>query len=63
MSDLSPLPLALAASHRLNRSAMPDAPVIPARPRRQRHRQRLRGFAERLRASRPRLRVAQLEKE
>ena len=62
MSDLSPLPLALAASHRLNRSAMPDAPVIPARPRprRQRHRQR---FAERLRASRPRPLVAQLETE
>jgi hypothetical protein len=61
MSDLSPLPLALTASDRLNRSAMPDAPVIPARPRRQRRRRR--GFAERLRASRPRLQVAQLEKE
>ena len=59
MSDLSPLPLALAASHGLNRSAMPDAPVIPAKPRRQRQR----GFAERLRASRPRLRVVQLERE
>ena len=34
MSDLSPLPLVLTASHRLYRSAMPDAPVIPARPRR-----------------------------
>jgi hypothetical protein len=52
MSDLSPLPLVLTTSDRLNRSAMPDAPVIPARPRRRR-----------LRASRPRLRVAQLEKE
>ncbi len=52
MSDLSPLPLALAASHGLNRSAMPDAPVIPARSRRRRPR-----------ASQPRLRVAQLEKE
>jgi hypothetical protein len=61
MSDLSPLPLVLTASDRLNRSAMPDAPVIPARPRRQRR--RLRGFAVRLRASRPRLRVVQLEKE
>ena len=59
MSDLSPLPLALAASHGLNRSAMPDAPVIPAKPRRRR---RL-GFAERLRASRPRLQVVQLERE
>ena len=59
MSDLSPLPLVLTASDRLNQSAMPDAPVILAKPRRQRRR----GFAERLRASRPRLRVAQLEKE
>ena len=59
MSDLSPLPLALAASHGLNRSAMPDAPVIPAKPRRQRQR----GFAERLRASRPRLQVFQLERD
>ena len=57
MSDLSPLPLVLAASDRLNRSAMPDASVIPARPRRQRR------FPERLRASQPRLRIAQLEKE
>jgi hypothetical protein len=61
MSELFLLPLAVTASHGLNRSAMPDAPVIPARPRRERR--RLRGFAERLRPSRPRLRVAQLEKE
>jgi hypothetical protein len=61
MSDLSLHPLAVTASHRLNRSAMPDAPVIPARPRRERR--RLRGFAERLRTSLPRLRVVQLEKE
>ena len=52
MSDLSPLPLVLTASGRLSRSAMPDAPVIPARPRRRR-----------LLASRPRLRVAPFEKE
>jgi hypothetical protein len=61
MSDLSLLPLAVTASQRLNRSAMPDAPVIPARPRREPR--RLRGFAERFPSSRPRLRVAQLEKE
>ena len=61
MSDLSPFPLVLAASDRLSRSAMPEAPVIPTRP--QRRRRRLRGFAERLRVSRPRLQVAQLEKE
>jgi hypothetical protein len=61
MSDLSPLPLVLIASDRLARSAMPDAPVIPDRPRRQRR--RLRGFAKRLRASRPRPWVTQLEKE
>ena len=50
MSDLSPLPLVLMASDRLNRSAMPDAPVTPTRPRRRR------GFAQRVR-------VVQLEKE
>jgi hypothetical protein len=61
MSDLSLLPLVLMASHRLQRSALPDAPVIPAAP--QRQRRRLRGVAERLRASGPRVRVAQLEKE
>jgi hypothetical protein len=59
MSDLSLHPLAVTASRRLSRSAMPDAPVIPARPRRERRRR----FAERLRASRPRLRVVQFEKE
>ena len=52
MSDLSPLPLILTASDRLSRSAMPDAPVIPARSRRRRPR-----------ASQPRLRIVQLEKE
>jgi hypothetical protein len=50
MFDLSPLALVLTASDRLHRSAMPDAPVVPARPRRRRR------FAERLR-------VVQLEKE
>ena len=52
MSDLSPLPLVLTATDRLHRSAMPGAPVVPARARRR----PLRGFAGRLRA-------AQLEKE
>ena len=52
MFDLSPLPLALTASDRLHRSAMPDAPVVPARPRRRRRR-----------AVAARLRVVQLEKE
>ena len=52
MFDLSPLPLVLTASDRLHRSAMPDAPVVPSRPRRRRRR----GFAQRLR-------VVQLEKE
>ena len=50
MFDLSPLPLVLTASDRLHRSAMPDAPVVPAR------RRRRRGLAARLR-------VVQLEKE
>jgi hypothetical protein len=54
MFDLSPLPLVLTASDRLHRSAMPDAPVVPARPRRRRRRRR--GLAARLR-------VVQLEKE
>jgi hypothetical protein len=49
MTDLSPLPLALAAGDKLYRSAMPDAPVSPARSRR--------------RMPRPRLRVARSEKE
>jgi hypothetical protein len=52
MSDLSPLPLVLTACDRLHRSAMPDAPVVPARPRRRRRR----GFTQRMR-------VVQLEKE
>jgi len=47
MFDLSPLPLVLTASDRLHRSAMPDAPVVPARPRRRRR------FAERLRVVQP----------
>jgi hypothetical protein len=52
MSDLSPLPLVLTATEKLHRSAMPGAPVVPARSRRRRPR----GFAGRLR-------VVQLEKE
>jgi hypothetical protein len=52
MFDLSPLPLVLTAADRLPRSALPDAPVIPDRPRRRRRR----GFAGRLR-------VVQHEKE
>ena len=61
MYDLRWVPIAVAAGGELASSALPDAPVIPTRPRRQRR--RLRGFAERLRVSRPRLQVAQLEKE
>ena len=52
MSDLPPLPLVLTASDRLNRSAMPTPPSSPPGP-----------GAVRLRASRPRLRIVQLEKE
>jgi hypothetical protein len=36
MSDLSPLPLVLTATDRLHRSALPGAPVVPARARRRR---------------------------
>ena len=49
MFDLSPLPLVLTASDRLHRSAMPDAPVVPARARRRPRR----GLAERLRVVQP----------
>jgi hypothetical protein len=51
MFDLSPLPLVLTTTDRLHRSALPGAPVVPARSRRRR-----RGLAGRLRA-------VQLEKE
>ena len=46
MHDLRWIPIAVGANRGLAWSAMPDAPVVPARPRRERR--RLRGFAERL---------------
>ena len=36
MSDLSPLPLVLTVTDRLQRSALPGAPVVPVRARRRR---------------------------
>ena len=61
MHDLRWIPIAVGANRGLAWSAMPDAPVVPARPRRERR--RLRGFAERLVASRARRRAPRLGKE
>jgi hypothetical protein len=61
MYDLRWVPIAVAAGGELASSALPDAPVIPVA--RLRKRGRLRGFAERLVASRPRLRATRLAKE
>jgi hypothetical protein len=61
MHDLRWIPIAVGANRGLAWSAMPDAPVVAARPRRERR--RLRGFAERLVASRARRRAPRLGKE
>ncbi len=52
-------PIAVAAGRGLALSAVPDAPVVTTRPRR--GRRRLRGLAERLLASRPRLQPTRME--
>ena len=61
MYDLRMVPIFAGAGSELALSALPDAPVVPVAPRRERG--RLRGFAERLVASRPRLRATRLAKE
>jgi hypothetical protein len=61
MHDLRWIPIVAGTNRGLARSAMPDAPVVAARPRRERR--RLRGLAERLVAPRSRRRTPRLGKE
>ncbi len=61
MHDLRWLPVVVGANRGLAWSAMPDAPVIPASPRRERR--RLRGLAARLLAPRAGRRAPRLGKE
>jgi hypothetical protein len=61
MHDLRWMPIVVGANRGLAWSAMPDAPVIAARPRRERP--RLRELAARLVAPRARRRAARLGKE
>ena len=61
MHDLRWIPIVVGANRGLAWSAMPDAPVIAASPRRERR--RLRGLAERLVAPRARQRAPRLGKE
>jgi hypothetical protein len=61
MHDLRWMPIVVGANRGLAWSAMPDAPVIAASPRRERP--RLRGLAERLVASRARRRAPRPGKE
>jgi hypothetical protein len=64
MFDRLTAPVALAVGGALATSALPDAPVLADRRRRPgRERRRLRAFAERLVAPRPRRRATRLEKE
>jgi hypothetical protein len=61
MHDLRWMPIVVGANRALAWSAMPDAPVIAASPRRERR--RLRGLAERLVAAPARRRAPRLGKE
>ena len=61
MHDPRWIPIVVGANRRLAWSAMPDAPVIAASPRRERR--RLRGLVERLVAPRARRRAPRLGKE
>jgi hypothetical protein len=61
MHDLRWIPIVVGTNRGLARSAMPDAPVVAARPRRERR--RLRALAERLVAPRARRRAPRLGKE
>ena len=61
MFDRLTAPAGVAAGRALALSAMPDAPVVAVRPRRERR--RLRGLAERLVAPRARRRAPRLGKE
>jgi hypothetical protein len=61
MHDLRWLPMVVGANRGLAWSAMPDAPVVAASPRRERR--RLRALAERLAAPRARGRAPRIGKE
>ncbi len=61
MHDLRWIPVVVGANRGLAWSAMPDAPVIPAHPRRERR--PLRGRAGRLVAPRARRRAPRIGKE
>jgi hypothetical protein len=61
MYDLGWMPIVVGANRGLARSAMPDAPVVADRPRRERR--WLRGFAERVVATRARRHAPRLGKE
>jgi hypothetical protein len=61
MNDVRWIPTVVGANRRLAASAMPDAPVVAARPRRERR--RLRRLAERLVAPRAPRRAPRLGKE
>lgn len=61
MRDLRWVPTVVGANRGLARSAMPDAPIVAAKPRRERR--QLRALAERLVAPRARRRAPLLGKE
>ena len=61
MHDLRWIPIVVGTNRGLARSAMPDAPVVAVRPRRERR--RLRALAERLVAPRARRRAPRVGKE
>ena len=61
MFDVLTSPVGVEVGRTLALSAMPDAPVVPAEP--PRERRRVRGLAERLVAPRRRVRVTRLEQE
>ncbi len=61
MYDLRWVPIVVEVSRGLAFSAMPDAPVVPDAPRRERR--RLRGAVGRLVAARPRLQATRLGEE
>ena len=61
MYDLRMIPIAVAAGRGLALSALPDAPVVPDTPRRERRWRR--GLAERFVTLRPRLKATRLQEE
>jgi hypothetical protein len=63
MHDLRWLPMVVGANRGLAWSAMPDAPVVAASPRREHRRLRLRALAERLAAPRAGQRAPRIGKE